>query len=1171
MLPANPQSLNLPRPVSVSLNKRSTVQCVARQSRPPVRILVAVNGQLIADESKYSTEIVQKAIPSPYAEPAPMSAQPLVISSPAHIRVEDMQKSFYDTITNVTLSDVTMAMHNHSVECFVYSFMGREVGLESPDHRQNASLPEVESLRRNSMNTKSWLQVNYAPEVKLDFVTSAHKVLKEEEVISVECASRAIPAIHSYRWFIGDALLPGVLGSSLNLKLRKEMHLKTVTCEATNAVAAVKASLQLNILFKPAFVKGAQSFMLIERDSCNKPLTLDCHVTANPTANVTWYRRRHRRLSHNLYRFVTSQESSHSSQRRLDYSKLKALSLNDDYYDELIGTGSTYTVASFNCANKLANQTRRFSGNKNKNKKRSAGLANSELTTDKGGQEDYAYFDQEDYADYEPGQADLLADNGNINFDFSHRADRAKQPSEQELDDFGVYICEASNEFALEHGKLEERVSKRYIKINPVGPPILRILPQQRHKSPKSEAESGTVMVPEGVGATAGSEATSSLGDSVALTCLIEPLPAVHTIVWLNEHGKILPNSKYSLFESVQSSDLGFDTTESSGGSSKKQARNLSVQYENLAAAGASADSAAARTDAGVMKSVLYIKNVRAQDLGVYRCVASNAEGSSSASVLLREATFLDGINMNDSLVFTATLSAILAICALLLLTCLCVVSRRAREACCCYCCLLGSYSLGHRRCHKEKELLSHNSNCTEQHSDKTINDWLASSKLSNDTSGSSLINVAAAGYNNASTITAATMLNGLNEHAGCLANLHNTLSKASRAQPARCHMLSTPLQLRRDLANGNCSSLLNSDDLDVDEPTCSNEALASDRRRHLGLLNDPLEFNTFSGSNANNANKRDELKLSSSAAAPSTNYYSSFNRFMVSSPLLSNASSSPHDSNHSGSHQVSPAADPNSTNPELLHSVGTAAIAKTLHMPPMMTIRSQNIPNGNFNAKITAGTFASPMDSNNSNNSGTRPQFNTFTLSRKMSEANKYSQESPLYDNPKGSASDLSKLLQDNNFRFADLFNELSPNLVQPSSTNTTNSTGTNGQNSTGTLPKKASLYAANRAFQSALPAKKPAAMSLFQQFPSISSSPKHSPTSAATTTAQQPNVRQNLLQPTMSAATQLQMNSSFNKFPNSSYDTAGEPAKSSSTSKFYNNFYRKPSLRTADSDNCK
>ena len=52
------------------------------------------------------------------------------------------------------------------------------------------------------------------------------------------------------RWYIGKNHLNGVSDSNLNLKLRKEMHLKTVTCEASNTVASVKASLQLNILCK---------------------------------------------------------------------------------------------------------------------------------------------------------------------------------------------------------------------------------------------------------------------------------------------------------------------------------------------------------------------------------------------------------------------------------------------------------------------------------------------------------------------------------------------------------------------------------------------------------------------------------------------------------------------------------------------------------------------------------------------------------------------------------------------------------------------------------------------------------------------------------------------------------------------------------------------------------
>ncbi len=339
-------------------------------------------------------------------------------------------------------------------------------------------------------------------------------------------------------------------------------------------------------------------------------------------------------------------------------------------------------------------------------------------------------------------------------------------------------------------------------------------------------------------------------------------------------------------------------------------------------------------------------------------------------------------------------------------------------------------------------------------------------------------------------------------------------------------------------LANGNCSSLLNAE-LD-DEQTSSNEAL-NNRRRNLSLLTDQVEFNTFS-------NKRDELKLSGNvncagSSNNNNNYYSSFNRFLVSSPLISNASS-PKES--SGDEAL-----PEQKTHELLNTVGTAAITKTLHMPPMMTIRSQNIPHGNFNAKITTG-FTSSIAAPDNN----RPQFNTFTMSRNVNEPTKF--ESPLYDNPKGSASDLSKLLNDNNFRFADLFNELSPNLVP-------------NNNPQGTLPKNKPLYS-NRAFQSTLP-KNQNNMSLFQHFPSMAS-PKHN--SVQQQSLQQSNThlqnsRQNLLQPTISAATQLQMNSSFNKFPNAfiGTDTTTE-AKSSSTSKFYNNFYRNPSLRT-DSDNCK
>jgi len=266
----NPQSLNLPSPVSVSLNKPSTVQCIARQSRPPVKILIAVNGKLITDESKYSTYIIQKPIShgNPSYEYA-IESQPIKISSASNIRLEDMRNSFYDTVTNLTVDDVSMNMQGQLVECFVYSFMG---GDKRPHGKLELTL---DSFKNNVMNTKSHIQVNCknesnqynvinllystlnkifalsidAPEVSLQ-MKSSNEVLKEEDVVNLVCNTKATPNIQSYKWYIGENFLPGVAGSTLNLKLRKEMHMKTITCEAANTVASVKASIKLNILCK---------------------------------------------------------------------------------------------------------------------------------------------------------------------------------------------------------------------------------------------------------------------------------------------------------------------------------------------------------------------------------------------------------------------------------------------------------------------------------------------------------------------------------------------------------------------------------------------------------------------------------------------------------------------------------------------------------------------------------------------------------------------------------------------------------------------------------------------------------------------------------------------------------------------------------------------------------
>ncbi len=151
----NPQSLNLPSPVSVSLNKPSSIQCIARQSRPPVKILMAVNGKLITDESKYSTYIIQKRINNgnPSYEYA-VENQPIKIDSASNIRLEDMRNSFYDTITNLTVNDASMEMTGQSVECFVYSFMSVD---NKPHIEPDLSL---DKFKNNVMNTKSQILVN---------------------------------------------------------------------------------------------------------------------------------------------------------------------------------------------------------------------------------------------------------------------------------------------------------------------------------------------------------------------------------------------------------------------------------------------------------------------------------------------------------------------------------------------------------------------------------------------------------------------------------------------------------------------------------------------------------------------------------------------------------------------------------------------------------------------------------------------------------------------------------------------------------------------------------------------------------------------------------------------------------------------------------------------------
>lgn len=240
--------------------------------------------------------------------------------------------------------------------------------------------------------------------------------------------------------------------------------------------------------------------MLIDKSACNRPLTLDCGVNSNPSANITWYRRRLNRVYAEHLRARQSTKRSANSQieqqieqpintddrsRHFD-SDSPFRSDGDLFEDELVGTGPTYTIASFNCANLVKNSLVR-NRTKSKNVKRNVETSQEILVTDST--ETSTFSDDDiDYSDAK--KATNIVENSEYFYEYdeseeseldnSQSGSSRNEPSEVlsgEYSDFGVYICEARNRIDdVAYENSGSNVVKRYIKLNPNGPPILRAL-----------------------------------------------------------------------------------------------------------------------------------------------------------------------------------------------------------------------------------------------------------------------------------------------------------------------------------------------------------------------------------------------------------------------------------------------------------------------------------------------------------------------------------------------------------------------------------------------------------------------------------------------------------------------------------------------------------------------
>lgn len=178
-------------------------------------------------------------------------------------------------------------------------------------------------------------------------------------------------------------------------------------------------------------------------------------------------------------------------------------------------------------------------------------------------------------------------------------------------------------------------------------------------------------------------EVVSSIGASVSLTCLVEPLPQLEKVVWTKGNRKIIPNSEYTIDSGDQQVKIDSNVESSPHLNSKKSNSNIKVKFESLSLFGVKQGVGASYYDAeddgysssmlqqaivgsnknvggdeliegvtstdsqktmGLLKSVLTIRNVRKQDFGVYRCKASNAYGNRRVIIVLREKSLM-GIN----------------------------------------------------------------------------------------------------------------------------------------------------------------------------------------------------------------------------------------------------------------------------------------------------------------------------------------------------------------------------------------------------------------------------------------------------------------------------------------------------------------------------------------------
>jgi hypothetical protein len=130
----------------VSLNKPSIIQCIGYRSRPPIRVLISIDGEIMYDETKYTIELKEIPIKS--------EMENSELTDIKNLQFNDQIKYFYyNTIVNFTIDNINMQLQDKQVECNAFEMPIAENPIKVKNLKEIAKLKSI-------MNTRSSIQVD---------------------------------------------------------------------------------------------------------------------------------------------------------------------------------------------------------------------------------------------------------------------------------------------------------------------------------------------------------------------------------------------------------------------------------------------------------------------------------------------------------------------------------------------------------------------------------------------------------------------------------------------------------------------------------------------------------------------------------------------------------------------------------------------------------------------------------------------------------------------------------------------------------------------------------------------------------------------------------------------------------------------------------------------------